>query len=368
MAISNKRCRILVVFKESKSTRWFFLTTLLCAVFTICAFIRCHSHFVDSQNKIVANQTAQTIAIDSLLTSFREAVKTHSDNKEQIVKQIIADSIIVKLPKLNNVQQKAIQQYLEATLIASTNEMSYATLLKDLEATLATKQLSQIQDDTKSLLELEFNKIQHEYEALALWGGILTIVFLIFSFYSLFKTDQLAQQGQSALEKIDQIRERAEEKASKIDEKALQLINRTEQKLTNNRKDIDGILKKVLADADKEITRAQDEAEKSVQKIKDKEGEFAKHIDKIGVFINESIDKANKDLDAKITTFESDFKSDFENVKSTLADISKLNGLYEKALKDLEDRKDSIFKQNNLSSSQMNDNIVDANKSKENGQ
>lgn len=344
MAISNKKCRILVVFKESKSTRWFFVTTLLCAIFTICAFLHCHSHFVDSQNKIVANQTAQTTAIGSLLTSFREGVKAHSDNKEQIVKQIIADSIIVKLPKLNSAQQKAVRQYLEATLIASTNEMSYAVLMKDLEATLATKQLSQIQDDTKSLLELEFNKIQHEYEALALWGGILTIVFLIFSFYSLFKTDQLAQQGQSALDKITSISEKAEEKASKIDEKALQLINRTEQKLTNNRKEIDGILRKVLADADKEISSAKEEADKSVQKIKDKEGEFARHIDGVGVFINESIDKANKDLDTKITTFEDDFKSDFENIKSTLISISELKTSYETALTELKKKKDELCK------------------------
>ena len=37
------------------------------------------------------------------------------------------------------------------------------------------------QEEVKALLELEFNKIQNEYETQEIWTGILTIVFLIFS-------------------------------------------------------------------------------------------------------------------------------------------------------------------------------------------
>lgn len=79
-------------------------------------------------------------------------------------------------------------------------------------------------DEMKSMLDLEFNKIQNEFEALEIWTGIITVIFLIFSFYSLFKTEQLEQQGKTALKLINDtqtkgdalIRTLEKEKAEKI--------------------------------------------------------------------------------------------------------------------------------------------------------
>lgn len=58
------------------------------------------------------------------------------------------------------------------------------------------------QHATNELLELHFYRIQHEYTVLALWAGILMIVFLIFSFYSLYKTDDITKQGKESLKEI----------------------------------------------------------------------------------------------------------------------------------------------------------------------
>ncbi len=79
-------------------------------------------------------------------------------------------------------------------------------------------------DEIKSMLDLEFNKIQNEFEALEIWTGIITVIFLIFSFYSLFKTEQLELQGKTALKLINDtqtkgdalIRSLEKEKAEKI--------------------------------------------------------------------------------------------------------------------------------------------------------
>ena len=43
-----------------------------------------------------------------------------------------------------------------------------------------------IQNGTRDLLELQYAKIQHEYESIQIWYGILTVIFLVFSFYSLY--------------------------------------------------------------------------------------------------------------------------------------------------------------------------------------
>lgn len=64
------------------------------------------------------------------------------------------------------------------------------------------KEFSTFHQEVKTLLELEYNRIQNEFEAIEIWTGILTVIFLIFSFYSLFKTEQLENQSRDELLKL----------------------------------------------------------------------------------------------------------------------------------------------------------------------
>ena len=43
---------------------------------------------------------------------------------------------------------------------------------------------------SEKLLDLHLGKIEHEYTNITIWAAMLTIIFLIFSFYSLFKIEQ----------------------------------------------------------------------------------------------------------------------------------------------------------------------------------
>ena len=81
------------------------------------------------------------------------------------------------------------------------------------------------QSEVKALLELEFNKIQNEYETQEIWTAVLTIVFLIFSFYSLFKSEQLERQGQESLDAIRDVEKRAKFAYDKIEKEKSKKIN-----------------------------------------------------------------------------------------------------------------------------------------------
>ena len=81
------------------------------------------------------------------------------------------------------------------------------------------------QEEVKALLELEFNKIQNEYETQEIWTAVLTIVFLIFSFYSLFKSEQLERQGQESLDTIREVEKRAKFAYDKIEKEKSKKIN-----------------------------------------------------------------------------------------------------------------------------------------------
>lgn len=62
----------------------------------------------------------------------------------------------------------------------------------------------------RDLLDLEFSRIQTERNVLEIWAAVITIVFLVFSFYSTFKTDDMVKDAQSLLSSLNQMHSQAE--------------------------------------------------------------------------------------------------------------------------------------------------------------
>lgn len=57
---------------------------------------------------------------------------------------------------------------------------------------------------SEKMLELHLNKIEHEYTNITVWAAVLTIIFLVFSFFSLFKIEQSRKE-------IEDLRRKGEE-------------------------------------------------------------------------------------------------------------------------------------------------------------
>lgn len=134
---------------------------------------------------------------------------------------------------------------------------TYAHQMEKIESSKTPMNMREIRRDNevkafhqevKSLLELEFNRIQNEFEAIEIWTGILTVIFLIFSFYSLFKTEQLENQSRDELKRIKKISEDGETKLGAFDtnsNNALASVNTKIENLVKNTKEqIDSLLKK----------------------------------------------------------------------------------------------------------------------------
>lgn len=62
----------------------------------------------------------------------------------------------------------------------------------------------------RDLLDLEFSRIQTERNVLEIWAAVITIVFLVFSFYSTFKTDDMVKDAQSLLSSLNKMHTQAE--------------------------------------------------------------------------------------------------------------------------------------------------------------
>ena len=75
------------------------------------------------------------------------------------------------------------------------------------------------EDRMQGLMEMEFEKLQNDFNFISLWAGLITIVFLIFSIYSIFKTDEMLKKSEAVYERMRRQKEKLEQNAKDINQK-----------------------------------------------------------------------------------------------------------------------------------------------------
>lgn len=135
---------------------------------------------------------------------------------------------------------------------------------------------------TQNVLELQSNKIQADFTLLSLWAGILMIVFLIFSIYSMFKTDELMKQGREGLRAIEASKAKADEQVETIDKKVESEIQKVSSAANSQLTAISEESEKVLFEL-KQSIEAERKAFKDMvdQKAVDFNGEYIKYVEKL---------------------------------------------------------------------------------------
>ena len=113
-----------------------------------------------------------------------------------------SDSSVVDSNFLN--KRDSLQSSKKDTIVSS------GKISKDSELSISQNIRSTIENIEK-LLHLEIAKIEEERTSLTLWIGMITVVFLIFSFYSMLKSDDLVKQSQDGLDKIQECNKKVEE-------------------------------------------------------------------------------------------------------------------------------------------------------------
>lgn len=206
------------------------------------------AHFVGKDKfHVYRHKFIWTITIASLLSilAFVCIVTSFNRSQEKIVK-VNSDAII----RIESQLSQAITESLDSCYYA--NEHLVASLQ---EYTVSIK----------SLLELEATRIQSDYSLLSLWAGILMIVFLVFSIYSMFKTDEVLRQSKIGLDAVDEAEKKAITIVNEVDEKTQGEIDKVSNKA---KEELDTIQKEALKTLD-EIKSDIDEKKKSFQSMYD---------------------------------------------------------------------------------------------------
>lgn len=183
-------------YKVGKYGNSFLVLTTIFTILVVFAIILMHINFANSQQKIIETHNEHLAKTEACFAGIYDRLRNEPIN---------CDSLILTLERDRDLAKKITNYSSVKNLIVElANNMSYRTMADELkkDSLLINRQLADSQHATNELLELNFNRIQHEYTVLALWAGVLMIVFLIFSFYSLYKTDDIAKQGKDSLKEI----------------------------------------------------------------------------------------------------------------------------------------------------------------------
>ena len=74
-----------------------------------------------------------------------------------------------------------------------------------------------------NLVALHIDKIDNDYSQIGIWGGILSIIFLIFVFFAIFKIEETKAEAKNTLEDVKIQKEKASAEIKELQEQAGQV-------------------------------------------------------------------------------------------------------------------------------------------------
>lgn len=169
----------------------------------------------------------------------------------------------------SNSQDKIVKIQKEFCDNLTSRYLKSLTLTKDSTISLDKVVIDIVEENQKgslSLLELQYNKLQHDFTVLSIWAGILMIVFLIFSIYSMFKVDEMQKQGREYLEKMEDTSQKAGTISNTLTQQSQEKINEIDKRAKEEMDKLSQEYKRQLNDLKQEMERLQNEFGETVSK------------------------------------------------------------------------------------------------------
>lgn len=130
---------------------------------------------------------------------------------------------------LTQAQRLSLQTFVNNTLNHAV-ELSRVDLERN--AIVAAKADAMF-NETRDILDSQFLKIQHETESLQIWCALITVVFLVFSFFSLFQSGEFVRKGEEGVAELKNLKSQAENTVQILQQRSDEALNQFSDK--NNR-------------------------------------------------------------------------------------------------------------------------------------
>lgn len=216
-----------------------FLWTLIgfAAIFITYLF---YSHYSlrQSQEQIRKDYIAHIQKADSLYIHWTEYNNTVMLSGRKVNNTVFRDSIIKST--LSNRYKLSRNQYDNLILVLDSHFAKIDSLHRQYDEKLLRDSLrlnterELLEGQTKTLLELHLNKIEHEYSNITMWGAVLTILFLVFSFYSIYKMDELIQQGDKGVKEIKNLKNEGKQDLEQLKKEKEEIVTNIQRQLRDS--------------------------------------------------------------------------------------------------------------------------------------
>lgn len=198
-----------------------------------------------------------------------------------VILSCVCACVLCWLVYRHNSQMCAIVKQHEAYILYQQEMISELKVNKGV-AQVNENIIKSVEMETKTIenmLQLQTTHQHAQFTLLSVWAGVLMIVFLIFSLYSMFKTDELIKQARDSINIIGNSKREVDEKIQEADTKISEEVEHIKAESSIY---LDGIKK----DLEKEQSKVS-------ENIKLKSDDFSKTFSEYG----KKLDDAQKTLD-----------------------------------------------------------------------
>lgn len=186
------------------------------------------------------------------------------DGGESIEVDVKAINQLCEDLRLSPTQRVSLQSFVN-TSIQHAVSLSHVDLEKN--AIVAAKADAMF-NETRDILDSQFLKIQHETESLQIWCSLITVVFLVFSFFSLFQSSEFVRKGEEGVAELKNLKSQAEATVQDMQQRSADALNQMNQFSQEKTK----ILSQIQTDANnlsEKVQTSMDNANRLMQTMKD---------------------------------------------------------------------------------------------------
>ncbi len=154
-----------------------------------------HRKYIKTQESIKYSHTTHIQSVESYIEDFNKLIE---DEYEQIV--VNTTRILDSLNNVPRKKQGVIEKDFYAGIISSikANSLTEASTFNH-QFNLAQKELLLNQQNLERLLELHYAELDNQQMTLTIWAAVLSIIFLTFGFFAIFKIEESKKEAQDHL-------------------------------------------------------------------------------------------------------------------------------------------------------------------------
>ena len=180
---SNKKCN-----KFTSPVLLSFCITFLITFIVLAGYLFCSLKTMKNSQQNIVNEHINHVArIDSIFYEMKNVILSNDTN-------IIANSQAL-LAELHN------------------------------DSAIFRREVLLSQKEMNSLISLHIDKVENDYAQIGIWGGILSVIFIIFGFFAIFKIEETKTDATRILNDVEEQAKQTSDKIKNLQEQASELNN-----------------------------------------------------------------------------------------------------------------------------------------------